>query len=855
MTAPSAHERASARWWQQDIDTLFADLSSGPDGLSSAEALRRLTTQGPNTLDSLRRSHVWWQLLRRFTDPLVLILIVAAVISLALGEWIDASIVIGIVVLTTLIGFIQERRGSVAVDALRARVGLSSRVLRDGALVVVPAIELVSGDVISLSAGDLVPADARVIDANACFVEEAMLTGETLPAEKHTGAVVSDASHDVPANGLYMGSSIRSGVARAVIVETGIRTRMGALARRLSEDAADTDFERGLRQFGGLLMRVMLTVVIMVLAINIILQRPDIDTLLFAAALAVGLSPELLPAILAITLSRGARRMASAGVIVKRLNAIENLGSMQVLCTDKTGTLTQGVMSLDRWVDADDTMCGSVLRWASLNASLQAGMRNPLDDAIVERATFAGLDLSTTVKLDEIPYDFVSRRLSVVVPDPACAGGARLICKGAVGHVMPLCTAVLRNDEPVLLTAVERDALLARCSVWGGQGYRVLAVAVRSVDAGMRHDRDSEVGLSLAGFLLFFDPPDPQVSATLASLRALQVEVKIISGDNRHVTRHVADTIGMPVTGHLLGEDLQDMSDDALSRLVQSVSLFSEIDPHQKARIIRALQQAGMVVGYLGDGINDAPALRVADVGISVHNAADVAREAADFVLLEHDLDVLRQGIDEGRHTFANTLKYLFITTSANFGNMISMAMASLFLPFLPLLAKQVLLNNFLSDVPAMGIAADNVDREWEKTPHRWDIRLVRNAMITFGLTSTVFDLLTFAVLWSIAGGDEVLFRTGWFLESLLTELLVLFMLRTSLPFYRSRPGRFLLWSSVVICLVAVWLPFSPVAGALGFQALPPDVLGAILAITVAYALVTEYVKAAFFRRHPASLA
>lgn len=556
-------------------------------------------------------------------------------------------------------------------------------------------------------------------------------------------------------------------------------------------DRPETEFERGLKHFGGLLIKIMIIVVVVVLTMSIVLRHPMFEMLLFAMALAVALSPELLPAIFTITLARGAKDMAKRGVIVKRLNAIENLGSMDVLCTDKTGTLTEGVVRLDDTLDFKGSSSDTVLHLAYLNSRLQTGLDNPLDSAVIRRAEADGMNVLDYHKLDEIPYDFVRKRLSIVV----CKGQDSqplLITKGALQNILEVCTRVQNGNNVELLDDDARSHIFHQFSDWSQQGYRVLGIAQKRLQPKEAYGRADEQTMVFMGFLRFFDPPEPGVRQTLDGLRRLGVDLKIITGDNRLVARHVAESVGLNVDRIVTGKELSTMKDEALWHLALQVTLFAEVDPNQKERIILALQKMGHVVGYLGDGINDAPALYAADVGISVDRAVDVAKESADFVLLEHDLEVLRQGIDEGRRTFANTLKYIFITTSANFGNMISMALASLVLPFLPLLAKQILLNNFLSDVPALGIAGDNVDREWESTPHRWNIRMIRNFMITFGLVSSVFDFLTFWALLHFVGKVPELFRTGWFVESLLTELLVTLVVRTYKPFYKSRPGRFL---------------------------------------------------------------
>ncbi len=690
---------------------------------------------------------------------------------------------------------------------------------------------------------------AVVLQAKEFLVNQALLTGETFPAEKRPGPVPLDAGLSERHNCVFMGSSVRSGTGTALIVRTGKSTVLGEISQALIQQSPETEFERGLRHFGGLLLRIMIVTVLAVLSINIILQRPTIDTLLFAIALAVGLSPELLPAILTITLSRGAQNMARQGVIVRHLNAIENLGSMDILCTDKTGTLTRGVVQLDATLDTSGASNVRILHLATLNASLQTGLSNPLDEAIVARARSEGIDCSSITKLDEIPYDFSRKRLGVVV-EAETPDDAMLIVKGALTQVLDVCSQIRRGDTVALLDESDMDAIQKRFSELSQQGFRVLGLATRVIPRQPVYTRDDEQQMTFEGFLLFFDPPEPQARRTLQALHALEVELKIITGDNHLVARHIAETVGLSTGRVLTGGEMLDLTDEALWQLAPEVSVFAEVDPAQKERVIRALQKTGHAVGYLGDGINDAPALHAADVGISVNTAVDVAKEAADLVLLEHELDAVRLGIEEGRRTFANTLKYVFITTSANFGNMVSMAAASLFLPFLPLLAKQVLLNNFLSEIPAMGIAADRVDPDWRRSPHRWNMRFVRDVMLTFGLVSVLFDLLTFSVLLYFLGGNADLFRTGWFLESLLTELLILFVIRTAGPFHRSRPGRLLLWSTVVVLLIALALPYTGIGAVFSLHPLPAPMLGAILLISAVYMLVSEATKRAFYRRH-----
>lgn len=735
-------------YWSRSVDEIMETLESSAQGLDSSTAAARLKEHGANTLTAdhspVRAVRLF---LERFSSPLVLILIFAASVAFIVHDWLNAVIVLGIVVITAVLSFIVEFRSTRAVEKLQQQVAVRATVLRDGQTQSVSVKDVVPGDIVVLTAGSLIPGDGLLIEAKDFHVTQALLTGETFPVEKQPGIVAEDAALVDRSNCVFMGTSVRSGTARALVVQTGAATRFGQIAGKLALRTPETEFERGLRHFGILLVRVMVVIVLAILAINIILHHPTIETVLFAMALAVGLSPEMLPAIMTITLSRGAKTMAGHGVIVKRLNAIENLGSMDVFCTDKTGTLTKGVVELDRTLDITGQDSDRVMQLACLNSSFETGLSNPLDEAVIAAAVKRGLTTQDHEKLDEIPYDFTRKRLSIVVRQKT-DGTCRLITKGALQNVLAACDRVQTGQETAPLDEQYTRIIQQRFADWSAEGYRVLGVAHKSVPEQTGHySRDDEEQMIFDGFLLFFDPPEENVHDVLNALEHLGVQLKIITGDNRHVARHVAEAVGFQVERIITGADLDRMRDEALWHLAPQVNLFAEVDPNQKERIITALQKTGHVVGYLGDGINDAPALHAADVGISVDQAVDVAKEAADFVLMEHDLEVLRKGINEGRRTFANTIKYIFITTSANFGNMISMAIASLFLPFLPLLAKQILLNNFLSDIPALGIADDNVDRDWEVKPHRWDIRLIRNFMLTFGLVSVVFDLVTFGVL------------------------------------------------------------------------------------------------------------
>jgi Mg2+-importing ATPase len=844
-------------YWSHDADAVLKELESDARGLSAAQAAQRLARHGPNAVVESSDVAAARLLLRQFANPLVAILVFGAAVSLFVRDWVDAAIILVIVLGSALLGFSQEYRASTAVAALRKRLALTVRVRRDGLPATVATSDIVPGDVIELSAGNLVPADGMILSARDFLVTEASLTGESMPVEKRIGALPADTPIAGRTNCAFMGTSVRSGTASVLVVKTGRDTAFGDVAARLKTPALPTDFERGVRRFGYLLVRIMVVMVFFVLAVNQMLGRPALESLLFAVALAVGISPELLPAIVSVTLARGARAMAARGVLVKRLDAIEDLGSMDILCTDKTGTLTLGVMSLDAAVDAQGQPDGEVLRLAYLNAAFETGIANPLDAAIVAAADKAGLVTEGHHKVDEIPYDFVRKRLTIVVADEVDGTKHLVVTKGAFAQVMGCCTSIaLPGGGNAPLDDATHARLEAFMQDRGTQGFRALALATRAAPAKAAYGVEDEAGLVFQGFLLFFDPPKTQATQAVADLAACGVQVKVITGDNRHVAAHVAQCIGLDATAMLTGEAIAAMNDDALWHLAARTALFVEVDPQQKERIVRALQRVGHSVGYLGDGINDAPALHAADVGISVDQAVDVARESADVVLLRPDLDVLRQGVQDGRRTFANTLKYIAITTSANFGNMVSMALATPLLPFLPLAAKQILLNNFLSDLPSMAISTDEVDEERMRRPERWNVSQVHRFMIVFGLISSAFDLLTFFVLRRVFDAPEPVFQTAWFVVSLLTELAVMLVLRTRLGAIRSRPGQLLTVTTVIVAGVALVLPFTgPPAHLFSLVPLSLPLLISVLAIVVGYVGATELAKRHFWAREERLLA
>jgi P-type Mg2+ transporter len=838
-----------AAYWATDASNLLIQFKSRAAGLTSQEAAAQLSISGPNVLNDEKNVGPLRLFLRQYESPLLLVLIFGAALSLVLKQWTDAGIIVFIVVASSLLGFYQEYKASTALAALRQRLALTTKVLRDGKVTTLPAASLVKGDVIELSAGNLVPGDGVILSATDFLVSEGSLTGESMPIEKRPGIVAADAALSQRTNSVFSGTSVRSGVADVLIVATGSQTALGDVAKAIGGVEPETEFARGVRQFGYLLIKVMIVMVFFVLIVSQLMGRPLIESLLFAVALAVGITPELLPAIVTVTLSAGARTMAKEGVIVRRLEALENLGSMDVLCTDKTGTLTEGTVTLASALDLNNKDSASILQLAFLNARFESGIENPLDQAIIAAGEKAKLVTAPYTKVDEIPYDFIRKRLTIVVKDPAKPKTCLIITKGSFHAILSICTKSNIGAKSKPLDATTKRKLLAQLDKNGREGFRVLAIATREAPLKADYTIADENDLTLVGFLLFADPPKADAQKTIENLKALGIRLKVITGDNEQVAVHVAKAIGLNVSHVLNGPKITQMNDDALSALASKTDLFVEIDPQQKERIIRALQKHGHAVGYMGDGINDAPALQAADVGISVDQAVDVAKQSADIVLLKRDLDVLRLGVESGRRTFANTLKYISITTSANFGNMLSMALATPFLPFLPLLAKQILLNNFLSDIPSIAISTDNVDVKQAKRPERWNVREVRRFMIVFGLVSSVFDVVTFALLLKVYGAGEKEFQTAWFVVSLLTEIAVVFSLRTRVLAIRSMPGKMLIGASLVVSAAALAIPYmGPLTQRFGFVPLPLPVVGALLVIVLIYVGATEFTKLWFYK-------
>jgi Mg2+-importing ATPase len=831
-----------AGFWSTPVSGVLEQLEAKVDGLGTADAQRRLVRYGANVLKPGTRSNAVSLLLGQFRSPIIVLLLFATVLSFFLHDTVNALIILVIVVASGLLGFWQEHSATRAVEKLLAMVQVRATVLRDGSQRDVPVEEIVPGDIVVLNAGDLVPGDCRIVEAKDLFVDEATLTGETYPAEKSAGVLAAGAPLAQRTNALWMGTHVVSGTATALVVVTGTGTEFGKVSERLKLRPAETEFERGIRRFGYLLMQVTLLLVMAIFAINLHLGRPLLESVLFSLALAVGLTPQLLPAIISINLARGAKRMAKARVIVKRLESIENFGSMNVICADKTGTLTEGTVRLQAALDVAGNPSERVLLHAYLNAFHETGFTNPIDDAIRSHRPF---DMSGYEKVSEIPYDFLRKRLSILV---AHDGDLLMVTKGALRDVLAVCEMAEDGTGSIVDIAVVRDRIQRQFEEFSGKGLRTLGVACRSLGAGATMSKADEAGMTFLGFLVLHDPPKPHIVETIASLKRLGVALKIITGDNRLVAASVSRQMGLSNTKILTGPELRRLSDGALLNQVVDTDVFAEIEPNQKERIIVALKKAGNVVGYMGDGINDASALHAADVGISVDSAVDVAKEAADIVLLAKDLAVLVQGVREGRTTFANTLKYVFMATSANFGNMFSMAGASLFLPYLPLLPAQILLTNLMTDFPEMTIATDRVDAEMVDHPRRWDIHAIRRFMVTFGLVSSVFDFLTFGALLFVLHATQEQFRTGWFLESIVSASLIVLVIRSRKPFFRSRPSQYLLLATLLTVVATVALPYTPLGPLFGFARVPLSFLLLIALIVALYVVATEMVKAVFYR-------
>ena len=836
-------EQIPQSFWSVSVAELLSKLQATANGLTTDEAKKRLISYGANRLKAKNRSDTFTLLISQFKSPIIIILLFATVLSLFLHNFVDASIILAIVLISGLLGFWQEHGASNAVEKLLAIVQIKTAVLRDGNQQEIPVEDIVPGDIVVLNAGDIVPGDCLILESKDLFVDEAMLTGETYPVEKSVSTLPADTALAQRTNTVWMGTHIVSGTAKVLVTLTAINTEFGKVSERLKLKPPETEFEHGIRRFGYFLGEVTLILVVIIFAINVYLHRPVLEAFLFSLALAVGLTPQLLPAIISINLAHGAKKMAEKKVIVKRLSSIENFGSMNVICSDKTGTLTEGTVQVESAIDVNGETNEKVFLFAYLNASYETGFTNPIDEAIIN---YRKVDLTDYQKHDEIPYDFIRKRLSISVKH----GEAHLmVTKGALTNILDVCSSAEIKEGNIVDMASVKDQIQKHFAEFSNNGFRTIGIAYKNLSSEALINKDDEKDMTFIGFLTLFDPPKANIADTIAGLKKLGVSLKIITGDNHLVAASISKKMGLSDNKIISGPELRQMSDSALLSSVGAVDVFAEIEPNQKERIIIALKKAGNVVGYMGDGINDASALHAADVGISVDTAADVAKDAADIVLLEKDLGVLVEGVKEGRTTFANTLKYVFMATSANFGNMFSMAGISLFIPFLPLLPKQILLTNLLTDFPEMTIATDNVDDEMINYPRRWDIKAIRKFMITFGLVSSVFDYLTFGLLLIIIHANEGQFRTGWFLESVISASMIVLVIRSRKPFFKSRPGKYLLIATLTIAFVTIILPFTPLGNLFGFSPLSLTTYLLLLLIVVLYIISAEITKNIFYKK------
>ncbi len=870
-----------SEFWSNSLSELEHKLQTSPKkGLTSQDAESRLLFYGKNSVKKHKKSHNLLSLwVSQFKSPIIIIFIFTSVLSFFLGQPEDALLIIVIVIVSGFLGFWQERGALYAIYKLQDLVQSKTTVIRDGSNVITPSEKIVPGDIIILKSGDNIPADSIVIESRDLFVNEATLTGESYPVEKISGVLHKDIPLKERSNSVFMGTFVVSGTAKVMVVKTGFHTELGRISNKLKHKNPETDFEHGVRKFGYFLMEITLILVISILIINVYFERPVLESFLFSLALAIGLAPQLLPAIISVNLAHGAKRMANEKVIVKRLAAIENLGSMNILCSDKTGTLTVGEVKLKSAIDVGGNEDNKVLLYSYLNSKFETGFTNPIDKAIRDFCTDK-FDLKDYQKVDEIPYDFIRKRLTILVSITNNHSDIKLTCshhpnrtttfvmitKGALYNILDSCSKAEIYGKIVDISKVKQD-ILRRYEELGKQGFRVLGLCYKNIiddnkmleAPNIRIDKKDETQMTLLGFLVFFDPIKPDLLESISSLRKLGISVKIISGDNKYVVSSLGKQIGMPInttastdfdTAILTGPELHSMRPDALVTKVKYVDVFAEIEPNQKEQIILALRKSeGNVVGYIGDGINDASAIHAADVGISVDNAPDVTKEASDFVLLEKDLGVLADGVSEGRRTFANTMKYVFMATSANFGNMFSMAGASIFLSFLPLLPKQILLMNLLTDIPEMAISTDKVDKEIIEKPRRWNIKFIRKFMLVFGLLSAVFDFITFGILIFILNPSTTeQFRTTWFIESIISACLIVLIVRTSRPIFKSKPSKYLILSTLAMIIIVTILPFTAVGKIFGLSEIPIFYIGIVGLIVLTYLISAEGIKRIYYK-------
>ncbi len=828
-------------FWQYDAKYCFEKLNSSTEGLSKSVAEKILLQSNHHVKKRSVFTKDLLLFIGQFYNPLMLLLIGAVVLSAFLGDISDVAIILFIVLSTGLLSFFQERNAGRVVEKLQSMISLKSLVIRDGQPYEIVSSHIVPGDILLFKAGDMIPADCIIIESNELHANESSLTGESYPVRKMTGIVDPQTELSKRTNCLWEGSSIISGKAKALVIHTGNNTIFGSIVQNAAT-SIETNFEKGIKDFGFFLMKITLVLSVIILVVNLLNHKTVIDSALFALALAVGMAPELLPAITTIAMSAGANRMLAKKVIVKKLASIQNLGEVNLLCTDKTGTITEGSIKVFDIIDGLGKSNEFAKQLAVWNATYESGYANPIDEALKKMTIHAS---TYPPKIGEVPYDFIRKRLSIAVD----TGTEKLlITKGAFDQIINICSTVQLADGTIEDILNHKDAIQDKYEECGLNGLRAIAICYKKLTA-LNIKKEDEYEMIFTGFILLEDPIKSDIIETIHELNKLKVHLKIITGDNKNVAKSIALKIGIADPLIMTGHELVNMSPEALRHRVKNTHIFAEIEPQQKERIILALKKS-YAVAYMGDGINDVSAINAADVGISVENAVDVAREAADFVLMEKNLMVLVDGIKEGRKTFANTLKYIFINTGSTFGNMFSVAIASIILPFLPMLPKQILLTNFITDFPYLSVASDNVDQEQLNRPGKWNLKFIWRYMIVFGIHSSLFDVLTFITLLYVLKVKESAFQTGWFVESILTELFILFIIRTHKNFFKSKPGKYLFMLSITGLVITLALPYLPFSTKIGLVPLPTLNLGVLLLIVLLYITTADLLKVWFFKKH-----
>ena len=838
--------KAGTNFHTLPIEDLYSSLGSSAQGLTSRDAEVHAQQYGKNDISSKKKQSAIIQFLEQFKNPLVIILLFAAAISIVVGELTNAVIIISIILISVILDFFQRYKAESAAELLTKKIITRANVHRDGTDQEIPIVDLVPGDLISLIAGDMVPADARLLTARDFYVNESSLTGEPYPVIKSETLTDSDKPLAEAENYVFLGTSVISGTAKALVTRTGLNTEYGKIAKTLVQRPPETEFEHGLKQFSYLMSKFVFTLVIIVFFVNALFKQDILQSLLFSVALAVGMTPELLPMILSLNMTKGAIAMSAKGAIVKHPESIQNFGSMDVLCTDKTGTLTDNKISLIKYLDIEGNDNEKVLQFSYINSYFHSGLKNPLDEAII---AFKSEDTAKYQKIDEIPFDFIRRRTSVVVSGESAY---LLITKGAPEETLAICNYAEKNGSVNTLTDTDREQVINLYNKQSREGFRTLAVCYRILAGDQnRYNATDEQEMVILGLVTFIDPPKESAKESVGLLAESGIELKILTGDDELVTQKTCELIGLSVKGVLSGREIENMDPETLSRVVGDVTIFSRVTPVQKNLVMNSLKRNGHVVGFMGDGINDAPSIREADVGISVENAVDIAKESADIILLKNDLRILHEGVLEGRRTFGNTMKYILMGTSSNFGNMFSVACASFFLRFLPMLPIQILLNNLLYDISESSIPTDNVDESYTKSPKKWDIEFIKKFILIFGPISSVFDILTFCILLFIFNADASLFQTAWFIESICTQTLIIFAIRTRVvPFYKSKPSIPLIVSTLSIVTIACLLPFTVIGSIFGFVQPPVSFFAVLVGLVIGYLILVELTKKWFYKKY-----